>query len=73
MVGASFVMTVRLGPVGALGKVRTEFTSRPEFLAQGPLAAVHGIIDAIVDDYLVARSGPTPSPVRALVTTSPAA
>lgn len=54
MVGPSFVVTVRLGPVGALGQVRTEITSRPEFLAHGPLAAVHGIIDAIVDDYLVA-------------------
>jgi magnesium transporter len=52
LVGASFVVTVRLGPVGALGRVRSEITQRPEFLALGPMAAVHGIIDAIVDDYL---------------------
>jgi magnesium transporter len=54
LVGASYVVTVRLGPVGALGRVRAGITQRPEFLAHGPMAAVHGIIDAIVDDYLVA-------------------
>lgn len=54
LVGPSYVVTVRLGPVGALGRVRTAATSRPEFLAQGPLAAVHAVADAIVDGYLAA-------------------
>jgi magnesium transporter len=54
LVGESFVITIRLGPVGALGRVRSAATTRPEFLALGPLSAVHGIIDAIVDDYVAA-------------------
>jgi magnesium transporter len=54
LVGPSFVITVRLGPVGALGRVRAAVTADPEFLAKGPTSAVHGIIDAIVDDYLEA-------------------
>ena len=37
VIGPSYILTVRLGPVGALG----------------PMAAVYGIIDAIVDAYLV--------------------
>jgi magnesium transporter len=52
LVGSSFVITVRLGPVGALGRVRAAVTQQPEFLQHGPMAAVHAIIDAIVDDYL---------------------
>jgi magnesium transporter len=54
LVGPSFVVTVRLGPSGALGRVRAALEERPDLLAAGPLAAVHGIIDAIVDDYLEA-------------------
>lgn len=54
LVGSSYVATVRLGPVGALTRVRANLTARPEVLAQGPMAAVHAIIDAIVDDYLEA-------------------
>jgi magnesium transporter len=54
LVGSSFVVTVRLGPIGALARVRAAVTQRPEFLALGPMAAVHAIIDAIVDDYLEA-------------------
>jgi magnesium transporter len=54
LVGESYVLTVRLGPVGALGRVRAAIVERPEFLANGPMAAVHAIIDAIVDDYLAA-------------------
>ncbi len=54
LIGHSYVVTVRLGPVGALGRVRAQLVERPEFLAHGPMAAVHGIMDAIVDDYLFA-------------------
>ena len=54
VLGPSFVLTVRLGPIGALSRVRAELVDNPEFLALGPLAAVHAIMDAIVDDYLSA-------------------
>lgn len=54
LIGPSHVVTVRLGPVGALARVRTFVTESPELLALGPLSAVHAIADAIVDDYLVA-------------------
>jgi magnesium transporter len=52
LVGRSHVVTVRLGPVGSLGQVRASATGNPQLLAAGPLAAVHGIADAIVDGYL---------------------
>ncbi len=52
VLGPSFVLTVRLGPIGALTRVRAEAVAKPEFLGLGPLAAVHAILDAIVDDYL---------------------
>jgi len=54
LVGPAHVITVRLGPVGALSRVRSAVTADTELLARGPLAAVHGIADAIVDDYLMA-------------------
>jgi magnesium transporter len=54
IVGPSYVVTVRLGPVGSLGQVRLDTTDQPERLALGPLAAVHAIADAIVDGYLEA-------------------
>jgi magnesium transporter len=52
LVGPSYVVTVRLGPVGSLGPVRVNATANPELLAAGPLVAVYGIADAIVDGYL---------------------
>ncbi len=54
MVGPSYVVTVRLGPVGSLGQVRQDTTGRPDELTLGPLSAVHAIADAIVDGYLEA-------------------
>lgn len=54
LVGPSYVLTVRLGPVGTLGKVRLDTAARQDFLAHGPLAAMHAITDAIVDGYLFA-------------------
>jgi magnesium transporter len=54
LVGPSYVVTVRLGPLGALGRVRAELVARQELLATGPMSAVHAIMDAIVDDYLSA-------------------
>lgn len=54
IVGESYVLTVRLGPVGQLGQVRLDTVERQEFLDHGPMAAVHAITDAIVDGYLAA-------------------
>ncbi len=54
LVGPSFVLTVRLGPLGELGAVRDLLVGRPTFLSRGPLAAVHGVVDTIVDGYLSA-------------------
>ena len=50
-VGPDFVITVRHGEAGALGDVREELETKPELLALGPGAALHAIIDRIVDAY----------------------
>ncbi len=54
IVGESYVLTVRLGPIGLLGQVRLDTVARQEFLDHGPMAALHAITDAIVDGYLAA-------------------
>ncbi len=54
LIGHSHVVTVRLGPIGSLTRVRAHLVDRPDLLAHGPLMAVHAILDAIVDDYLAA-------------------
>ncbi len=54
IVGDSYVLTVRLGPVGQLAQVRLDTVARQEFLDHGPMAALHAITDAIVDGYLAA-------------------
>lgn len=51
-VGSSYVLTVRWGALGRLAAVRGQLTEDSERLAVGPLAVVHAIADAIVDDYL---------------------
>ena len=55
LIGPSYVITIRLGPAGALDRVRRQVVADPVLLASGPMAAVHGIMDAIVDDYLAAN------------------
>jgi magnesium transporter len=49
-VGEGFIITVRHGEV-ELHEVRLELEQRPEFLRLGPGAALHAIIDRVVDDY----------------------
>lgn len=49
-IGAGFLITVRHGE-GDLRDVRTGIESRPDFLRCGPGAAVHAIVDRVVDDY----------------------
>ena len=49
--GEGFVITVRHGQASALSPVRHELEEQPERLALGPIAVVHAILDAVVDDY----------------------
>ena len=50
-VGPEFLITVRHGEAGGLGDVREELERQPELLALGPGAALHAIVDRIVDAY----------------------
>ncbi len=50
--GAHSVVTVRHGEHGQLGHVRQRLEQLPEFMAHGPAAVLHGVCDAIVDDYV---------------------
>lgn len=50
-VGPDFLITVRHGEAGGLGKVREQLELQPELLALGPAAALHAIVDRIVDAY----------------------
>ena len=50
-VGPDFLITVRHGEAGGLGDVREQLELQPELLALGPGAALHAIVDRIVDAY----------------------
>ena len=54
--GEGFIVTVRHGE-GDLHEVRESLESRPELLRSGPGAALHAIIDKVVDDYMPAIAG----------------
>jgi magnesium transporter len=49
--GPDFLITVRHGEAGGLGDVRERLEQQPELLAVGPGAALHAIVDRIVDAY----------------------
>jgi magnesium transporter len=49
-VGADFIVSVRHGPTDLHG-VRLRMEQRPDLLRCGPAAAMHAIVDRIVDDY----------------------
>src|SRR5262249_23166778 len=51
-VGQQFVITVRHGKAAQLAAVRSDLESKTDFLALGPWAVVHGVIDLVVDAYL---------------------
>ena len=55
-VGADFIVSVRHGET-ALHDVRLELEERPELLRCGPSAALHAIVDRVVDDYEPAIDG----------------
>jgi magnesium transporter len=50
-VGESFLITVRHGET-ALHDVRLRTEQRPELLESGPGAALHAVVDRVVDDYV---------------------
>lgn len=56
-VGPDFVITVRHGEAGSLGDVREQLERQPELLALGPGAALHAIVDRIVDAYEPVAAG----------------
>jgi magnesium transporter len=57
-VGANFVVTVRHSEVPDLSRVRLHLErDRPERLAAGTSAVVHGILDSVVDDYFPVADG----------------
>ncbi|HEX4212330.1 MAG TPA: magnesium/cobalt transporter CorA [Candidatus Dormibacteraeota bacterium] len=51
LAGSGFLLTVRHGDRSALGRVRHRLEQAPATLALGPFAALHAIVDRIVDDY----------------------
>ena len=50
--GARFLLTVRHGASLSFAPVRARFEREPEMLAQGPAAALYGVLDFIVDNYV---------------------
>jgi len=51
VINPNFLITVRHGSACPLDEVRATAQERPELLALGPWAAVHAIVDRVVDDY----------------------
>ena len=49
--GPGFIVVVRHGQTTGLQEVRHSLESRPEFLALGPSAVLHAIVDRVVDEY----------------------
>ncbi|MEO6020297.1 MAG: magnesium and cobalt transport protein CorA [Knoellia sp.] len=52
-VGEHFVLTIRRGELSPLAGVRKGLEEEPDKLALGPMAALHAIIDRIVDQYRI--------------------
>lgn len=50
-VGEHFVLTIRRGDISPLAGVRKGLEDEPAKLALGPMAALHAIIDRVVDEY----------------------
>ena len=55
-IGEGFIITVRHGET-ALHDVRLRMEQRPDLLGCGPGAALHAIVDRIVDDYAPVAAG----------------
>ncbi|MEU4694204.1 magnesium and cobalt transport protein CorA [Actinoplanes sp. NPDC023714] len=52
LIGPSFAITVRHGPVGPLWQVRRELETRPDVLRQGPWSVAYAVGSRMVDSYL---------------------
>ncbi|HKP21199.1 MAG TPA: magnesium/cobalt transporter CorA [Thermoleophilaceae bacterium] len=55
--GEDFVITVRHGEASSLAGVRESLDADPKRLKHGPSAALHAILDHVVDDYQPAIEG----------------
>ena len=55
--GPRFLVTVRHGASGSLGKVRARCETMPHQLAKGPGFALYAIMDFIVDHYMLVIDG----------------
>jgi magnesium transporter len=55
--GSDFIITVRHGEASSLKEVRSRLEGEPALLKCGPGAALHAIVDHVVDDYAPALSG----------------
>ncbi len=51
--GPSYLVTVRHGTTRDLREIRDRLLRRPAMLAHGPIGVLHGIVDYVVDGYLV--------------------
>jgi magnesium transporter len=52
LIGPSFAITVRHGPVGPLWQVRQELEKRADVLSQGPWSVAYAVAGRMVDSYL---------------------
>ncbi|MCB0963685.1 MAG: magnesium and cobalt transport protein CorA [Acidimicrobiales bacterium] len=57
LIGARFVITIRHGDASPLGDARATLEADPELLAEGPMAAVGVIVEAVIDSYGPALDG----------------
>lgn len=55
--GPDFLITVRHGDAGGLGTVREELERDEAALARGPAAALHALLDRVVDAYVPVVEG----------------
>jgi magnesium transporter len=55
--GPDYVITVRHGEAGSLADARKALEADPERMRHGPSAALHAILDTVVDDYAPAIDG----------------
>jgi len=50
-IGKGFIVIVRHGQATGLRGVRSRLELEPDTLGQGPVAVLHAVLDAVVDDY----------------------
>jgi magnesium transporter len=51
-VGADYVITVRHGTHGELGRLRRQLEEQPDLLCHGPAAVLYAVADQVVDDFV---------------------